>query len=181
MNLKDIGQKLISVVPLIGSAIGGPAGGAVGALVANALGVENEPKAIEQALKKDPEAFTKLQALEFEHKRELSKMMLSAETTRIADVNNTMRAEVSADKWWSSAWRPFWGFISAIAFLFVIIQIGFLSYQALIAGRPEAMAMIPQIIGNFTMLFATPAAILGIASYKRGIEKIEKVRSLRNG
>lgn len=181
MNLKDIRKKLISAVPIIGSAIGGPAGGAVGALVASTLGVENKPKAIEQALTNDPEAFAKLQALELEHKSELSKMMLSAETTRIADVNATMRAEVSADKWWSSAWRPFWGAVSAIAFLLVVIQVGFLSYQAISGAKPEAMTMIPQIIGNFTMLFATPAAILGVASWKRGEEKIEKVRSLKNG
>lgn len=50
--------------PVVGTMLGGPAGAAVGGLVAKALGVENKPEAIEEALKSNPEALVKIKELE---------------------------------------------------------------------------------------------------------------------
>ena len=51
-------------VPTIGGLLGGPGGLAVGELVAKTLGVKNSPKAIEDALKSNPDALVKLRELE---------------------------------------------------------------------------------------------------------------------
>ena len=50
--------------PVLGSLIGGPVGGTVGSLIAQVLGVEDTPQAIEQALKNNPDALLKLKELE---------------------------------------------------------------------------------------------------------------------
>lgn len=58
--------------PIVGTMLGGPAGTAVGGLVAKALGVDNTPEAIEEALKNNPEALVKIK--EIEASRELAQL-----------------------------------------------------------------------------------------------------------
>lgn len=58
--------------PVVGTMLGGPAGAAVGGLVAKALGVDNTPEAIEEALKSNPEALVKVRELEVS--RELAQL-----------------------------------------------------------------------------------------------------------
>ena len=65
----------------------------------------------------------------------------------------------------------FWGFASALAFVGLVIMVGFLAHAAIMKGNQNAMTMIPQIISAATMLFGIPAAILGVASWHRGKEK----------
>ena len=58
--------------PVVGTMLGGPAGSVVGGLVAKALGVDNTPEAIEEALKNDPGALVKIK--EIEASRELAQL-----------------------------------------------------------------------------------------------------------
>ena len=93
---------------------------------------------------------------------------VEAERATIESVNETMQAEAKSTNWWTSGWRPYWGFISGTAFLVVCVFICVLAYKAVFGGKPEAMAMIPQIIGAFAALFAIPGAILGVTAWHRG-------------
>lgn len=93
---------------------------------------------------------------------------VEAERATIASVNETIQAEAKSSNWWTSGWRPYWGFISGTAFLFVCILVCILAYKAVLGGVPEAMAMIPQVIGAFAALFAIPGAILGVTAWHRG-------------
>jgi len=96
-SFKDIAKIVSSVAPLLGSLLGGPVGGAVGAavkLVANALGVEEDPEAIYKALETDPEALMRLRELEMRHKETLEHLLLEAERARLADVASAREREV---------------------------------------------------------------------------------------
>ena len=64
MNLKNIAKTVAGFAPLLGGALGGPAGSKLGGMVASVLGVDNTPDAIESAIKNDPEAVIKLRQLE---------------------------------------------------------------------------------------------------------------------
>lgn len=64
MNWADIGKLIGNVAPIVGTAIGGPAGAAVGSLVAGLLGVDNTPDAVASAIKADPNIAVKLKELE---------------------------------------------------------------------------------------------------------------------
>lgn len=90
-------------------------------------------------------------------------------------VNQTMQAEAKSEHWPQYSWRPFWGFISGIAFGFVVALCCFLAYKAILGGVPQALAMIPQLVSSFAALFAIPGAILGVTAWHRGKEKIAKV------
>ena len=50
--------------PIVGGLLGGPAGATVGGLISKALGVDNKPEAIENALTNNPEALIKIRELE---------------------------------------------------------------------------------------------------------------------
>ena len=56
MNLKDIGKQAIQMgAPILGGALGGPAGAAVGAMIANQFGIDTPtPDNIMAAIKADP-------------------------------------------------------------------------------------------------------------------------------
>lgn len=103
-NIKSL---IGSAAPLVGTLIGGPAGAAVGGLLASALGVENTPAAIEQAIKQNPEALVAIRKLESEERVSLKKLALQASAialderkVELADTQNA-RAE-HKDHWMPS-------------------------------------------------------------------------------
>ena len=81
--------------PLLGTLVGGPAGGAVAAMIASTLGVEGTPDAIEAALNGDPDAMVKLKELELTHKTELEKMNLEDTKIRLLDTQDARAAEIA--------------------------------------------------------------------------------------
>lgn len=88
MNWSKLGEKVAGFAPLLGTAIGGPAGGAIGSLVASAFGVENKPDKILQAIEADPEAAIKLKSIEIENKTELQRIAVDLAKAEIADKQN---------------------------------------------------------------------------------------------
>mgnify|MGYP001176819404 CR=1 FL=1 len=112
------------------------------------------------------------------HLERMTEMELGADTDRIRTVNETMRVEAQAERWWVSGWRPFWGFVSAAAFLVVCGLVCWLAFQAVASRDAEALRMIPELVMSMSVLFGIPAAILGIASWHRGKEKRERLSLL---
>lgn len=75
-------KKLIGTsAPVIGTLLGGPAGGAVGGLISKVLGVDNTPEAIELALMNNPDALLKIK--ELETSKELAILQAELEHKRI--------------------------------------------------------------------------------------------------
>ena len=171
MDLSDLGAFVADAAPLLGKLLPIPGAGIAGELIAAKFGTKNEPAAIAEAIKADPNAAMKLAEIESNNRTALEGQVIAAETKRLGEINATMRTEANSDKWWVSGWRPFWGFISAIAFAILVGFVCFLAYKAIMGGKPEAMVMIPQLIGAFAALFGIPGAILGVASWHRGKEK----------
>ena len=83
-NIKEL---IGTSAPVIGTLLGGPAGGAVGGLISKALGVENTPEAIELALTNNPDALVKIK--ELETSKELAILQAELERKRI-DVDSVI-------------------------------------------------------------------------------------------
>lgn len=125
-----------------------------------------------------PEDLVKLKQYELEHEEELVKLQVQEDqiglemqklaAANASDVNKTMQVEATSDHWPTYSWRPFIGATFGVSFLFVTVLCCLLAWKAIIGGKPESMAMIPQLIGAFAALFAVPMPILGIASWFRG-------------
>ena len=79
MDWKDVGKKIASVgLPLLGTALGGPAGGAAGALIAAALGKTPSDLTQEDVLSAtaDPAILVKLKEIEANHEIELQRLIV---------------------------------------------------------------------------------------------------------
>lgn len=167
---------LVGIAPTIAKWLGGDKAEAVAeqvAGIARSVTGQSDAQSAVDAIKADPAL-----ALEFQKAWMATELAFEQEETKRQQmVNETMRAEAQSEHWPQWSWRPFWGFISALAFLFVCVLCCWLGFEAVRARDMTALNMIPQLVASFGLLFGTPLAILGVASFKRGQEKIEKLKA----
>lgn len=98
MNWKDIAPHIAKISPVLGTMLGGPAGAAVGGLIAAALGTkDNTPQAVDAAIAADPQAALKLKELETNARLELQRLAVSAERARM-DAAAAQFAAEAADR-----------------------------------------------------------------------------------
>lgn len=74
IDWKVIGNGVAKVAPWVGSLLGGPAGSAVGNLVAEVLGTDPTPEAVDAELAKNPDAFIKVREMETTKAIELARL-----------------------------------------------------------------------------------------------------------
>lgn len=172
---KKIGSLLVEKgLPLLGSAVAGPAGATVGAMVASTIGGNaNDPdhllKNLQQA---KPDQVVALRKIESVNQVKLQALVteqaiaeIAAETQRIQSVNQTMQVEARAGGW-SGFWRPFWGVISALAWAFLAVCIGIV-----LVKNPTGLSTTLTAMSSLQFFWLIPLAILGVASHHRGKEK----------
>ena len=92
---ESIKETVGSVAPIAGALLGGPAGGAVGAMIASALGVDKNPDSVAKAIRADPQAAIKLRQIESQ-----------IEQTRLEVRGQAVQAEATGDSWLQRNWRP---------------------------------------------------------------------------
>ena len=160
MDWKDIATQVGRAAPVLGTLLGGPAGAAVGALVSTALGVSNDPGAVQQMLVTSPDAAVKLQQIASDQAVQLQGLAVSAESNRLAAdtqqllaINATMQAEAKSEHWPTYTWRPFCGFIFGTMFLGTYFVL------------PLLKLTVPDVPYE---AWAAMGAVLGVASWFRG-------------
>lgn len=181
MNIdwKDIGKTLANLgLPLLGASVGGPAGAAVGKLIASALGLsDSSPSAINDALagaQRSDATVIALRTLELNHQADLFRITTEAETSQIVAVNTTMQAEAKSEHWLQWAWRPLNGLSLAIGSLAGVVGVLYLAYQAIITKDPGVLNMIPSLVSGVAMVLAVPGAVCGVTSWGRNALKMEQ-------
>ena len=86
MTWKDIGDFVKKGAPLLGTALAGPAGGAVGGLVASLFGGEaDDPDKVMSLIQSDPDALTKLKELEMKHRERLEELSIEAARVQLEE------------------------------------------------------------------------------------------------
>lgn len=95
MNWSDVGRVVGSAAPMVGTLLGGPAGAAVGALVASALNVPNDPESVNAVLAGNPDALVKVQELQINAKVQLQQLAVTAESNRLQAEAAQYSAEAS--------------------------------------------------------------------------------------
>jgi hypothetical protein len=123
MDWKSVGAMLGPMAPTLGGIIGGllpiPLGSAIGQeagqILAQALGVSNDPTAVANAITNDPNAATKIQAAEDEAAAKwaglaaMAQAQYQANSTEAESINATMRQELAGGQKWY-AWRNLYGY-----------------------------------------------------------------------
>lgn len=83
MDWKDLAGVVSKAAPVLGGILGGPAGVAVGGLVATALGTDASPDSVSAAILRDPQAAIKLKELETNSRVQLQQLAVTAEQNRL--------------------------------------------------------------------------------------------------
>ena len=174
---KKIGGILGQAAPIVGGLLGGPAAGIVTSLLSQTLGVKDEPDAVLAALESDPGAVERIKALEIEQKTELTRLQITAETTRIvsdntadterlAEVNKTMRVEASSADPWVRRARATFIYCMAMAWTVMVLAI---SYG--IAFNPKELAKISEIMFELAGMWSVALTVIGVAVKERSKDK----------
>jgi hypothetical protein len=72
MDLKPVAEVVAKIAPTVGAALLGPAGGIVGQVIASLFGGDiNDPVALADKIKADPDAKMKLISLNYQHEESL--------------------------------------------------------------------------------------------------------------
>ncbi|EKF9983257.1 hypothetical protein O1D80_000657 [Vibrio cholerae] len=159
--------------PLVGSLIGGPAGGTVGVLIADALGVENTPDAIEAELLRNPDALLKIKQMESDERirlRELSYQQAEMESAErklvITEQHKLMVAELNSDDAYVRRWRPTFGYAVCLAWTSL-----FFGIAGLMLFHPEFTEQAFTGAAKLTALFSVALTVLGLNIHKRSQDK----------
>jgi uncharacterized protein (DUF427 family) len=102
MDLADLSHTVAKYAPLLGGALSGPGGMAIGSIIASVFGSDtNKPDRLQNLIITDPEAAIKLRQIESEHQLELRRMIIQAaqESMRSqqADRDSARQRETSVD------------------------------------------------------------------------------------
>jgi hypothetical protein len=174
INWNSVKASVAKVAPLLGTALGGPSGAAVGTLVASALGVEDKPDAVARALETDPQAAVKLRELELTHKAAMERMLLEAETTRLAEVNHTIRMETQACDPYVRRWRPTFGYVTAGTWLLqsVALMLGIIGAVFVYPEHSgEILNGLSALMAAMVTMWAIALSVLGINISSRSADK----------
>lgn len=160
MNWGDIGKTLLGLgLPTLGTALGGPLGGAAGKMIADALGTAATPSAVGAALSTDPAVQQKLAETEAEWARTAA-TIVSAGAQQGQNINATMQAEIASGvSWWH--WRHLIGYVTMLWLLaplpFVVIGMWLL----VSSGKADALTAIVTAMGVLVSWVAICAALNG--------------------
>ncbi len=176
----EIRDKVVGLgLPILGNAILPGAGGAAGAMIAEVLGVDQEPDAIVRAIDADPDAAIKLRQVEGQERVSLRR--IAAEVTvaemlerqnALSEINQTIRAELATDDRFKSSWRPMFGYVMAFAFgwLFAVVGVVILA-AAFGRDMTNTVNVVASLTGTITTLFGIGLAVLGIQIRERSRDK----------
>lgn len=96
-----VGRAVADSAPILGSLLGGPAGGAAGALIASTLGTASDPEAVLERIKQDPDTLLKMKQLESDERKYLLEMQTQTLQLELADVQSARQAH--AGHWMPAA------------------------------------------------------------------------------
>ena len=153
-------------------------GDAIGGVLANALGVDATPEAVDHAINTTPagELAAKLSAAEAEAVAMWQALpkIAKAHAEAAATVNDTMRAELAAGRPWHH-WRNLWGF-SCVAQVSVASAL-FAWFMA--SGNWQAMNALAQHSGMLLTYFGMQLSVLGVVTNARAREDHRRDRPAR--
>ena len=98
MEWKDVASVVGKAAPMLGTLLGGPAGAAVGGMIASALGSGATPEAVDAAIKANPDALIKLRQIEADRSIKLQELVVQAAAADLADTQNARGRDIDLHK-----------------------------------------------------------------------------------
>lgn len=146
MDWRDIGRSIAAVAPTLGLALGGPAGKAIGALVAAAFGAEPTPEAVSRAVTADPGSAVKLREVELRHAEVLAGLAAQQYEAQLLDVQQARTTH-------KGHWMP-----AALTIALAGMVMGLVAALMTVQAPPDAKEVIYLIAGQLIGAFSTAVA-----------------------
>ncbi len=124
MDWKELGKKIVEIgAPILGTALMGPGGSALGGIVAKAVGGDpKDPKSLMEAIEKNASAAVELRRVELEHEEFIIDRYLrdvaDARAREVAVVQATGKKDINL---YMLAWTFVIGFFVAIITMMVLV------------------------------------------------------------
>lgn len=166
-----------TVLPTVATALGGPLAGLAVEAVGKAIGMsEPNVEKVKDALSgMTTEQRIALQGVENDLKIRLAQMgydniqkLEALAAQNATDVNKSIQAETTAERWPQYSWRPFIGFAFGFNLIQCSVVTGICYIGGIFFGHAELITNIPAYVIAITGLNGTALPILGIASWFRG-------------
>lgn len=165
MNWDDLGKSLLGLAPTLAGALFGPLGGVAGKVLADTLGTEATPTAVNEAIKNNPEALAKIKEAEIEWAKTTA-TIAQANAQQSGSINATMQAEINTGvSWWH--WRHLIGYVVMLYGLVILAGMA----TAMWLAKPTIGDLVA-LIGAITVIFTSLCALLGYVAQdttKRGV------------
>lgn len=163
LDWTKIGGPLINAgATILGTVIGGPAGGAIGkaagGIIADALGVPATPEAVSDAIEANPAA-----ANAAANSPEVAAAVAQAQLEQVKTINATYQLELKDENWIVKLWRPVCGW----CFTVILTVHGFAYAKALWFRDFEIIRTIP----DMTIFYGVFGAVVGVYAWGRTAEK----------
>ena len=147
MNFDAIKNIVGAVAPTLGTALGGPLGGAAASAIAGVLGCDNDPQSLQKALAKaTPEQLTEIKKAELDFEARMKELDVDLYALQTADT-------ADARKHFAKDWTA--------RFLAIALCLLFAGYIVLVTILPQDQnndAIINLILGSITGSFSTVIA-----------------------
>ena len=144
-------------LPLLGSALAGPAGGAVGSMLSKKLGIKDDPASLLAAMN-DPSNLRAFQEAESD--------MAKAAARTMEQANKTYRKELESKDGYVRRMRPTFGYVTAFCFL-LIVGVG--AYT--LVANPGDLGLFAQFVEALSGPLVTATGVLGVYVHGRSSEK----------
>jgi hypothetical protein len=180
MDWSGVIGKLIGLgLPVLGNALGGPLGGAVATIIANALGTTVDPSSITTTIDRMP-AEAAIQRLKTAEAEYVATVQAQADVAKVtsAQIGETMRAELSADAagwfgFFQRGWRPAFawellGECTVMAFI--------MAHEVWTADFSTLQAMM-QHEGFLTFYYGMRFGVIGVIGVGRSAEKVAAIKA----
>lgn len=174
MNWSNVGDFLKNSLPVLGMALTGGVPGAIGSLISSAMGVEDNPKAVMNGLKNNPDAILKYKLAELETNKDVIIACKETEVKKLEIVNNTMQVEINSGDPFVRRWRPFYGYCVAISWLVQMLGFTFVFGYTAIKNPDQLMLVIQQfavLSGALIALWGIALTVLGVSVHNRSKDK----------
>lgn len=173
MQWKDVAQQLARLgLPILGTALAGPAGAAVGQMLANAvIAPQQDTTATPQEVAKwiigDPALLQKAREFEAQYSKQILEIHLGALQKSDEGQVELNKIDGASDSFFRSGWRPATGWVCVfgLAYQLLVRPLGGWVMQQLLGWTPPPSLEVDTLM---TLLFG----LLGLGAY-RTVERIK--------
>ena len=150
----ELGKSIARLgAPLLGGAIGGPGGAALGSIVASALGGNaDDPDDLNRIIGLDPESAVKLKAIESEHKIQMERIILEGTNAHLADRASARSREVEVTRATGKTNSPLYILAGGVVVGIFALAVALFVVEIPLSNQEVAYMLFGSLVASFGMV-----------------------------